>query len=44
MTTNEISKEQFNTLVEQTIQDENLSAEKNPHFFQDNKAVVKKKI
>ena len=39
--TDEILKEQFNNLVQQTIQEENESA-KSPNFFQDNNAIVKK--
>ena len=41
MVTDEILKEQFNNLVQQTIQEEDLLA-KSPDFFEDNNAVVKK--
>ena len=43
MMTDKILKEPFDNLVQQTIQEENKSA-KSPNSFQDNNAVVKKKL
>ena len=43
MIADKILKEQFQNLVQQTIQEEQLS-EKSQDFFQDNKSVVQKKL
>ena len=42
--TDQILKDQFQNLVQQTLVEEESLLEKSQYFFQDNNAVIKKKI